>query len=72
MSVGPLSATPLGRTFREWQGRVNRELAGGGDVVVWVAAGLADIAQSGVAPECAAAPADESSRRLWRLNVGLR
>jgi hypothetical protein len=38
----------------------------------WIAAGIADIAQTGAALEFAAAHADESSRTLWRLKVGLR
>lgn len=32
--------TKLGREFRDWQGRVNREVAGACDAVVFVAAGL--------------------------------
>jgi hypothetical protein len=32
----------------------------------------ADIAQTGAVPDFAAALADESSRGVWRLNVGLR
>ncbi len=30
----------LGREFRDWQGRANREIAAACDVVIFVAAGL--------------------------------
>ena len=45
---------------------------GHGDLAARIAAGFADVAQTGAAPEFAAAFAGESSRRLWQLNVGLR
>ncbi len=40
VGAGVVPATPLGRTFRDWQGRANQELARGCGAVAWVAAGL--------------------------------
>jgi adenosylcobinamide kinase/adenosylcobinamide-phosphate guanylyltransferase len=40
VGAGVVPATPLGRAFRDWQGRANQQLARGCDAVVWVAAGL--------------------------------
>jgi adenosylcobinamide kinase/adenosylcobinamide-phosphate guanylyltransferase len=40
VGAGVVPPTPLGRTVRDWQGRVNQELARGCGAVAWVAAGL--------------------------------
>jgi adenosylcobinamide kinase/adenosylcobinamide-phosphate guanylyltransferase len=40
VGAGVVPATRLGRAFRDWQGRVNQELARNCDAVAWVAAGL--------------------------------
>ena len=40
VGAGVVPATQLGRAFRDWQGRVNQELARNCDAVAWVAAGL--------------------------------
>jgi len=37
---GIVPATPLGREFRDWQGRANQEIAAACDAVVFMAAGL--------------------------------
>jgi adenosylcobinamide kinase/adenosylcobinamide-phosphate guanylyltransferase len=40
VGAGLVPPTPLGREFRDWQGRANQELARACDAAVWVAAGL--------------------------------
>jgi adenosylcobinamide kinase/adenosylcobinamide-phosphate guanylyltransferase len=40
VGAGVVPATPLGRTFRDWQGRANQDLARGCGAVALVAAGL--------------------------------
>ena len=40
VGLGIVPETPLGRDFRDWQGRLNQELAAACDVVVFIAAGL--------------------------------
>ncbi len=40
VGLGIVPQTPLGRDFRDWQGRLNQEMAGACDGVVFVAAGL--------------------------------
>jgi adenosylcobinamide kinase/adenosylcobinamide-phosphate guanylyltransferase len=40
VGLGIAPATPLGREFRDWQGRANQEIAAACDAVVFVAAGL--------------------------------
>jgi adenosylcobinamide kinase/adenosylcobinamide-phosphate guanylyltransferase len=40
VGAGVVPATPLGREFRDWQGRANQEIAAACDAVIWVAAGL--------------------------------
>jgi len=37
---GVVPVTPLGREFRDWQGRANQEIAAACDAVVWMVAGL--------------------------------
>ena len=40
VGLGIVPQTPLGRDFRDWQGRINQELAAVCDVVVFIAAGI--------------------------------
>ena len=40
VGLGLVPETKLGREFRDWQGRANREIARASDAVVFVAAGL--------------------------------
>jgi len=43
VGLGLVPETKLGREFRDWQGRANREVAEACDAVVFVAAGLATL-----------------------------
>jgi adenosylcobinamide kinase/adenosylcobinamide-phosphate guanylyltransferase len=40
VGLGIVPPTPLGRDFRDWQGRLNQEMAAACDAVVFIAAGL--------------------------------
>ena len=40
VGAGVVPATPLGRAFRDWQGRLNQRAAAACDAVIFVAAGL--------------------------------
>ncbi len=40
VGMGLVPETPMGRAFRDWQGRANQKLAAACDVVAFVAAGL--------------------------------
>jgi adenosylcobinamide kinase/adenosylcobinamide-phosphate guanylyltransferase len=40
VGLGIVPPTPLGRDFRDWQGRLNQEMASACDPVIFIAAGL--------------------------------
>jgi adenosylcobinamide kinase/adenosylcobinamide-phosphate guanylyltransferase len=40
VGLGIVPETPLGRDFRDWQGRLNQQMAAACDAVVFIAAGL--------------------------------
>jgi adenosylcobinamide kinase / adenosylcobinamide-phosphate guanylyltransferase len=40
VGLGIVPETPLGRDFRDWQGRLNQEIAAACDAVIFIAAGL--------------------------------
>ena len=50
VGLGIAPMTPLGRVFRDWQGRLNSEVAGVADVVVAMTAGLPRLAKPAPAP----------------------
>ncbi len=51
VGLGLAPMTPLGRDFRDWQGRLNSEVAGVADVVVAMNAGLPSLLKPAPMPE---------------------
>jgi adenosylcobinamide kinase / adenosylcobinamide-phosphate guanylyltransferase len=50
VGLGVAPMTPLGRAFRDWQGRLNSEVAAAADAVVAMTAGLPRLAKPAPAP----------------------
>lgn len=53
VGAGIVPATPAGRQFRDWQGRVNQQVAGACDTVALIAAGLPLLLKPSPAPRLA-------------------
>ena len=51
VGAGIVPATPLGREFRDWQGRLNQDVARASDSVVLVAAGLPTLLKPSLGPQ---------------------
>ena len=50
VGLGIAPATPLGREFRDWQGRLNQDLGGVCDTVVCVTSGLPRLLKPAISP----------------------
>ena len=53
VGLGIVPVTPLGRDFRDWQGRLNQRMAEACDAVVFIAAGLPIVLKPAPAPRLA-------------------